>query len=705
MLKTNAGNLLVGIFLWIFFGGACSYALAFGVGNQKIVRSVDGNALSPSGGLVVIHERSFDAGANPYSLRFYDTSDLRERHGLDLGNNKILGWRWIDDDHICLVLDERGDEDGRLCLYTLSTGKLEYFDFATVKKIRLVGSDCRDLSRLPVAVMFMGGEMYDLCAVSIPDKALVPILENPGWVLEWACDANGKPSSASGIRNGKAVLFAVDPQTHSFTRLFESEIGEQSLYPAPADAAGVTYALATGTGRAGTAALMAINKAGERKTLYENPDYDLSGFTLNDERVPTMVHWIADLHEYAFLSEKDNAYKKIIAQFPGKNIAFPAVNSKAGRLVFSLATGDGPKTYYLYDEGKHDWKLLFTDNYDEGTYCYSTPFKFQARDGLGISGYLTLPKKAVVEPPPAVILVHGGPWDMRDYPAPDSTVQFLAQHGFAVVRINFRGSPGFGLKFREAGFCQFGRAMQADLADGTRWLMEQGAISKTRIAIMGASYGGYAAIEGLITDSDLYACGIGFSGFYDVAETFRRTAQGKGTVSVEAQSKVVGNYASDDTRDVERFRSISPAYHADKIKAPVLLVRGENDPTTLGWDAEPIIASLKSRKIEASHLIYPDEGHVIRQPKNITNVLGRVLGFLERHIGAGYGRAFWENFKEGVPFQGNASADNFPKTPAMNLGSHFDKATSKFSDTTAAIDISPLLPSGTALPDKIQKRY
>jgi len=257
------------------------------------------------------------------------------------------------------------------------------------------------------------------------------------------------------------------------------------------------------------------------------------------------------------------------------------------------------------------------------------PIQYRSRDGLAINGYLTLPLENVGTNLPMIVVPHGGPW-VRDRWRFDPMVQFLANRGYAVLQMNFRGSTGYGLKFESAGFKDWGGKMQDDITDGVRWAISQGIANPDRIAIFGTSYGGYAALMGLITTPQLYKCGISYAGVTDINALIRgmRFRGEFGNDIEQVWLERVGDYRSDR----KHLDAISPVRLVEKIQAPVLLAYGGRDPKVKVEEGRDLAKALKKKHKKFELIIEPDEGHGFHSERAQTNLFNRVELFLKENL-------------------------------------------------------------------------
>ena len=258
------------------------------------------------------------------------------------------------------------------------------------------------------------------------------------------------------------------------------------------------------------------------------------------------------------------------------------------------------------------------------------PVKYKSRDGLEINGYLTLPVGSAGKNLPVVVNPHGGPW-ARDRWGYNSDVQFLANRGFAVFRMNFRGSTGYGREFWEISFKQWGKSMQDDITDGVNWLISEGVADPKRIAIYGASYGGYATLAGLAFTPDLYACGVDYVGVSNIF-TLLETLPPYWELGRQMMYEMIGNPETE--KDI--LRAASPIFHVDSIRSPLFVAQGANDPRVKKAESDQIVEALEQRGVEVPYMLKDNEGHGFYNEENRFDFYREMEKFLNKHIGQSF---------------------------------------------------------------------
>ncbi|HSB82668.1 MAG TPA: S9 family peptidase [Candidatus Methylomirabilis sp.] len=299
---------------------------------------------------------------------------------------------------------------------------------------------------------------------------------------------------------------------------------------------------------------------------------------------------------------------------------------------------DGPARFYLYDRAAKKAKFLFTNRKDlEGLpLAKMHPEVIKSRDGLDLVSYLTLPvgsdAKKAGRPDrarPMALVVHGGPW-ARDTWGLNGEDQWLANRGYAVLSVNYRGSTGLGKRFLNAGNREWAGKMHDDLIDAVQWAVREGIADKSRVAILGASYGGYAALVGLTFTPDVFACGVDIVGPSNLV-TLLNTIPPYWEPGITMFTTRVGDHRTEEGR---RFLdSRSPLSFVDRIRRPLLIGQGANDPRVKQSEADQIVAAMQGRGIPVTYVLYPDEGHGFARPENRLSFNAVVEAFLSRHLG------------------------------------------------------------------------
>jgi dipeptidyl aminopeptidase/acylaminoacyl peptidase len=317
--------------------------------------------------------------------------------------------------------------------------------------------------------------------------------------------------------------------------------------------------------------------------------------------------------------------KALAADFPGQLAYFSSFTRDGKHAVATVTSDRNPGDYYLLDLGTRSARLLFhaMPGIDPAQMRPMQPIALTTRDDLLLHGFLTLP--AGHPPFPMIVLPHGGPHGIADEWQFDPEVQLFANRGYAVLQINYRGSGGYGVNFISRGFRQWGLSMQDDMTDATKWAIQQGYADARRICIYGASYGGYAALEGAVREPDLYRCAIGYDGVYDLRVQLSRSDT-ELTDRGDAYLKLALGADPDD------LLRRSPLSGVSRIKADILLIHGGEDPRAPFENFQEMVKALQQNGKQVETLVEPDEGHGFFLPQHQQEAYDKILEFLGRNI-------------------------------------------------------------------------
>jgi dipeptidyl aminopeptidase/acylaminoacyl peptidase len=322
----------------------------------------------------------------------------------------------------------------------------------------------------------------------------------------------------------------------------------------------------------------------------------------------------------------------IDAALPGTVNLFTSMTRDDKKIMVLAFSDRNPGRYYLFDVEKGTLTPMAARMpwIDPEKMAPMHSVQYVARDGLKISAYLTIPLGHPPKNLPLVIMPHGGPW-VRDSWEFDPLVQLLANRGYAVLQMNYRGSSGYGEDFADKGDRQIGKGIQDDIEDATRWALKKGLAEPGRIAIVGASYGGYSALFALGKTPELYKCGISIAGVTDWMDILKSRDDEDYSISYEHWVEQLG----DPKADAERMRAISPLTFAAEIKAPVLIIQGEDDRIVPEKQARRMISALEKAGQKPESLFLPEEGHNFAGQKGRIQMFKKIESFLLKHLGPG----------------------------------------------------------------------
>ncbi|CAN5567938.1 S9 family peptidase [soil metagenome] len=474
-------------------------------------------------------------------------------------------------------------------------------------------------------------EYFDPYLLNIETGELTLLYENKEDYSFWVTDNNGIIRMAlknDGVNN---IWSYRNSEKDNFTPLITTSF-KDGFYPASFDKNNKNIYAISNIGR-DKSVLVEYDPVTKKeiKELYANDKYDLGDINYDRKKqVLAAVYWDAEKPErYFFDQEWKEIYNDLNNEFKGYETQFVSYTDDRTKAIFWTRNDRVMFRYYLYDFKTKKSKLVANPYpwIEEKQMSYMKPITYISRDGLEIHGYLTLPIGIEPKNLPVIINPHGGPSYVRDGWYYNSEVQFLANRGYAVLQMNFRGSSGYGKKFWEASFKQWGKKMQYDITDGVEWLIKQGIADEKRIAIYGGSYGGYAALAGITYTPDLYAAAVDYVGISNLL-TFMNTFPPYWKPRLYQWYEMVG----DPGKDSLLLAEASPALHADKIKTPLFIAQGVNDPRVNKAESDQMVEALKKRGIDVEYMVKEDEGHGFVNQNNRFDFYSAMENFLDKHL-------------------------------------------------------------------------
>ncbi|HVT67882.1 MAG TPA: S9 family peptidase [Trebonia sp.] len=547
----------------------------------------------------------------------------------------IRSFAWArDGHHLLYVQDIGGDENWRL--YDVDPATLARRDLTPFEGIHaaIIGTSKRRPDEVLVGINADNPQLHDVYRLHLSSGELVKEIENPGYA-GWVADEDLVVRLApEPLPDGSFNLLVRDSATDEFRRLMTipaEDATSTDVVSFSGDGRSILMISAAGSD---TARLTRVDLAtGESTVLAEDPEADVAGVVLHpDTRDPLIVSVLKDRMSYVVLDPSvEDDLKAVRALHPGDpGIAGRDEADRTWLIGFNVDAGS--VTYFMYDRATRTGRLLFEARPALSGYELAAmePFSYPARDGLVIHGYATFPPGLGRENLPAVLNVHGGP-QARDAWGYQPEAQWLANRGYLCVQVNYRGSTGYGKAFVNAGDREWGGKMHDDLIDAVDYIVSQGWADRSRVAIYGGSYGGYAALVGAAFTPDVFRCAVDIVGPSNL-KTLLETVPPYWVPVIAQLYRRVGNPET----DAEFLWSRSPLSRARDIRIPLLIAQGANDPRVKQAESEQIVAALTEAGIDHEYLLFPDEGHGFAKPENRIRFYTAAERFLAKYLGGRY---------------------------------------------------------------------
>jgi len=536
-------------------------------------------------------------------------------------------WQY-DNKHILYTQDVGGDENWRL--YQTEIASKQTKDLTPFEKVRvdIVAYQWRMPDTILVQMNKRDPKLFDVHRIDLKTGKVELDTENPGDVQGWQAD-NDLQIRAAQVQtdDGGTIVRVRDDSKSPWRELIkwgpDETFGGVNGFTPDNKALWITTSLDVNAAR-----LLEIDVAtGKRKVITEDPQFDVNS-TINNPKTNALeaVSYSKQRREYIFVDPKAKADFDALEKVRRGDIDTISQNLDDNKWVVGFISDDAPEYWYLYDRRKQQATLLFSNRPKLEKYTLSgmKPIEFTARDGMKLYAYLTTPAGMEAKNLPMVEFVHGGPWG-RDEWGYNRYAQWLANRGYVVLQINFRGSTGYGKEYVNAGDRQWAGTMHTDLLDGKDWVVKQGIADPAKVCIMGGSYGGYATLAGVTFSPDAFACGVDIVGPSNL-NTLLKTIPPYWSTILATFHKRMG-----DSEAV--LNEESPLFKADQIKAPLLIGQGANDPRVNKAESDQIVAAMRKNNKPVQYYVFPDEGHGFARPANNMAFNAASEEFLAKYLG------------------------------------------------------------------------
>jgi dipeptidyl aminopeptidase/acylaminoacyl peptidase len=541
----------------------------------------------------------------------------------------IAGYFWKGSNRILYLKDFKGDENFHLVSVDADGSNLvDLTPFENVQAMIVDDRPDHDDEML-ITLNKRKPEIFDVYRIDLKTKELALIAKNPGNITSWLADHDGRirlAITADGVNT--SLLYRADDKDPFKTVTTTSF--KESISPLFFSFDNKKLYASSNINRDKSAIVLIDPASGnEERVVFEHPDVDVSMLSWSRKRkVITHVRYFTWKGQRTFFDPATEAiFRDLERKLPGYEIGLASHDRDEKVYIVSAWNDRSMGTEYLYDVASQELTKLADRApwLDQQELVEMRPITYRTRDDLTINGYLTLPRGGEKNLP-LVVNPHGGPW-ARDAWGYNPEAQFLASRGYAVLQMNFRGSTGYGRKFWEASFKQWGKAMQDDITDGVRHLIKEGIADPKRVAIYGGSYGGYATLAGLTFTPELYACGIDYVGVSNLF-TFLKTIPPYWKPYLDMWHEMVGH----PEHEKALLEAASPVFHADKIRVPLLIAQGAKDPRVNVDESDQMVAALKKRGVAVEYILKDNEGHGFYNEENRFEFYEAMERFLAKHL-------------------------------------------------------------------------
>lgn len=556
------------------------------------------------------------------------------------GEELVRGYGWANENRLIYVMDKGGNEDYHMFAVDVDGSNQKELTPYDGVKVNILAQLKEDKEHMLISMNKNNPQVFDPYKINIKTGELEQLYENTDIanpIMGYEFDKDGNLRGFMRLKDGIKTQFyyAVEPGDYQLmqTTNWDDTFGIISFDYAsdnPHDA----YVLSNLESDKIQIYKYDLAKKQIIEKLFSNDQYDAGSASISRHR-----NW--ELDYFSYNGEKNvivpvskyykKLHKKLTKRFPNYNFYLSDRTDDESQYLIYVTSDKLYGRYYSYDVKKDEIKLLFDlmPQLKEKDMADMIPISFKSRDGLDLHGYITLPKEADNGPVPVVVNPHGGPQGIRDSWGFNPESQLFASRGYATLQVNFRVSGGYGKEFLRAGFKEIGRKAMDDVEDGLQYVIDKGWVDKDRAAIYGGSHGGYAVLRGLTKTPDLYACGIDYVGVSNLF-TFMETIPAYWTPYLPILKAVW--YDPDVAEEKEIMEDVSPVFHIDKIKKPLFVVQGANDPRVNIDESDQIVEKLRAKGVTVPYMVKYDEGHGFAKEENRMDLYEAMMGFLAQQL-------------------------------------------------------------------------
>ncbi|RYY35891.1 MAG: S9 family peptidase [Sphingobacteriaceae bacterium] len=582
--------------------------------------------ISPDG-KYISYLKSYKSKQNLYIQSLADGKGYMATQFTD---NAVNDYFWTYNNQIIFSQDIISSDSLKMFALDVASLKTRPVLFEHKVKFRLLNRNRIHPEILTVALNKRDESIFDVYHLNANTGELKLYITNPGDITEWVTDAEGKILIARASDGVDATILTRKNEQESFKPIITSNF-KNTVRPIALTETGNSFYALSNLNQDKMALVEIDAQTGKQvRLVYTNNKADIGGaeYFKVKHRID-FVWWEEDKPQKHFFNDSvKTVYNKLQDQFVGSEVRVVDRDSAERKLIVLVFSDHNPGSYYLYDTDAGKIDKLGDQNVSikPDQLADMRPISYKASDGLLINGYLTLPKGKKETNLPLVVMPHNGPWSRNSW-GYNSEVQFLANRGYAVLQMNHRGSSGYGKAFRNAGFKQVGGKMQQDITDGVKWLIDQKIADPDKIAIYGGGFGGFSALYGVSFHPGMYKCAIvqyGLINFF----TYIKDAPPFVKPYLKMTYEMVGNPET----DAEQLRAISPVFHTDKIKVPLLIFQGAKDTRSNITELNQFVLELRKKKVPVNYILKNDERTMFRNEANRIEMYTEIEKFLQANL-------------------------------------------------------------------------
>lgn len=595
--------------------------------------------LSPNGKYLSYREKDEKNKRHVYVKEIASGTVIRV---IEEGEELVRGYGWINDDRLAYMMDNGGDENYHI--YAVNVDGTNNIDLTPFDKVQagILNMLKEQKDYIIISMNLENAQIFEPYKINIHTGEYTKLFTNDdpsNPVSDYDFDKDGNLRGYSKMYNGVQTQYFYKVEGGSEYELFHtinwSDTFSLMAFNYASENKDEAYVLTNLDSDKQRIVLYDFKAKTVVKEVYANAEYDASIIGLSRNR-----NWEIDYLGYegekVIIEPVSETFKKISTDlerhFGGYEYSIAAKTENEDRYLVIVQSDKLYGRYYNYDKDSGEVTLLYDlmPQLKEEDMAEMLPISFMSRDGIKLHGYITLPKSAKQgHKVPLIVNPHGGPQGIRDSWGFNPETQLFASRGYATLQVNFRISGGYGKQFFKSGFKQIGRKVMDDVEDGVHYVIEQGWVDASKIAIYGASHGGYATLMGLVKTPALYTCGIDYVGVSSIF-TFFESFPEYWKPYKDMVKEIWYDLDKEDEREIAR--EVSPVYQLDKINKPLFVVQGANDPRVKIAESDQIVEALRARGFDVPYMVKYDEGHGFSKEENSIAFYKCMMGFVSEHL-------------------------------------------------------------------------
>ena len=594
--------------------------------------------LSPNGNYMSFRKKDKNLKNHVYVK---NVATGEENRIIEEGEELIRGYGWANEDRLVYVMDKGGNEDYHLFAVNIDGSNQKELTPYDGVKVNILESLKEDKNYMIISMNKNNPQVFEPYKININTGETEQLFENNDTespVDGYVFDKNGELRAYSKLKDGVKYELFYKMDDNNFKLIHETNWDESFYirsFNYASDNKHEAYVVSNLETDKTEIFSYDLSKNKVIKKLFSNDQYDVSGVSISRNRNWELDYFSYEGEKYILVPVSDyfkKLHNRLSKEFKNYDFYITDKTDDESQYLIYVTSDKLYGKYFFYDIDKNEIKLLFDlmPQLNEEDMSSMKPIKFSSRDGLTIHGYITLPKSAVSgEKVPVIVNPHGGPQGIRDSWGFNPEAQLFASRGYATLHVNFRISGGYGKDFLRKGFKQIGRKAMDDVEDGLQYVIDQGWVDAKKVAIYGASHGGYAVLRGLTKTPELYSCGIDYVGVSNLY-TFMESMPAYWKPYLEIIKAIW--YDEDNDQEKKIMDKVSPVFHIDKITKPLFVIQGANDPRVNIDESDQIVSGLRAKGVTVPYMVKYDEGHGFGKEENMMDLYKAMMGFLAQNL-------------------------------------------------------------------------